>query len=111
MSLYFMKKTFFIIFSLSLISGCTILQPKSLSHIIFKSLDQNKDGGLTYTEFKTATTKDAHDSAYMNHEAKKKGISLDQFITSEFNNADTNHDGKMSSEEFYQRSLRSYSSK
>jgi len=87
------KIVLFFIF-IGVINGCTALVPNSFLRAAHKDMDSNNDGYIDYNEYlKSASNKDVA------KEAKEKGMSIEKYQKWDFNRADANRDGKVTSQE------------
>ena len=83
------------------LSSCSMhFAKKIVAKRIFPTLDLNNDKSITYVEFRTVTSKDQEDIEYAREEALKKGVTVDEYMRSEFDRADINKDGRIIFSEF-----------
>ena len=82
------------------LSSCSMYLKKRVAERIFPTLDLNNDKSITYVEFRTVTSKDQEDIEYARKEALKKGVTVDEYMRSEFDRTDINKDGRIIFSEF-----------
>ena len=82
------------------LSSCSMLLKKNVAKRIFPTLDLNNDKSITYVEFRAVTSKDQEDIEYAREEALKKGVTVDEYMRSEFDRTDINKDGRIIFSEF-----------
>jgi len=87
-------KTILTILLIGTFSGCTALVSDSMLRAAHQDMDKNHDGYVDYQEY--LQTGSDEDTA---REAKKKGMTIEEYEKWEFNKADKNRDGKVTSQE------------
>ena len=93
-----MKKTqkiMFILLTLLLINGCTSLIFDMIKKE-FSLVDSNKDGLISYKEFKVDALKDKEE---VDQKAKKSTLSTNEYLKRQFDETDINKDGKITLKE------------
>ena len=81
---------------IGILNGCSsaIISDEMLKGI-HKEIDTNNDGYINYQEYLQSGSK-----GDVLKEAKKKGMTVDEYQKWEFNRADANRDGKVTKQEF-----------
>ena len=83
------------------LSSCLTYSAKQIvAKNIFPKLDLNNDKSISYAEFRVVTSKDQEDIKYAREKALKKGVTVNEYMRSEFDRADINKDGKITFREF-----------
>ena len=92
---YYSAKTLAIISLLGVLTGCTsLLMTDSMLKGIHKAMDTNHDGYIVYQEYLQSGSK-----GEFQRDAKKKGMTVEEYQKWEFNRADANRDGKITPQE------------
>ena len=77
------------------LNGCTALIPDSMLTSAHQEMDLNHDGYIDYNEYlKSSSNEDFVENA------KEKGMTVEEYQKWEFERADTNSDGKVTTQEF-----------
>jgi len=88
-------KTVVIISLIGALNGCTgLMVTDEMIRGIHKEMDINNDGYITYQEYLQSGSK-----REVLKEAKKKGMSVDEYQKWDFNRADANRDRKITPQE------------
>lgn len=77
-----------------ILSSCNAT--KMVTNMMMTEFDSDKDGYISYAEWESMSKEDLEGTK---KEADKKGVSVEQYIKDNFNDVDTNGDGKISKEE------------
>ncbi len=91
------KKLILIMIFLGIFSGCSALISDSMLKAIHQDIDINQDGYIDYNEY--LINNNEKDMEMLKAEAKEKGMSVEEYQKWDFNRADRNRDGKVSSQE------------
>lgn len=84
------NKTILFLLLIGALSGCAALVPDSMLKGIHQEMDSNRDGYLK-------TFPDSEEE--IARQAKKKGMTVDEYSKWDFNRTDLNKDGKITAQE------------
>ncbi|RTZ59294.1 MAG: hypothetical protein DSZ32_05490 [Gammaproteobacteria bacterium] len=76
------------------LNGCTFLISDKMIKNIHKKIDTNNDGYISYQEYL-----EDDQNRDVSKEAKEKGMSVEEYQKWDFNRADANRDGKITTQE------------
>ena len=89
-------KVILTVFILGIFSGCSALISDSMIKAAHQDMDKNHDGYIDYNEYLDDSSTNMED---VKSEAKDRGMSVKEYQKWDFNRADFNRDGKITSQE------------
>ena len=92
------KKIVLSVLLLGAFSGCSALISDSMLKAAHQDMDKNHDGYIDYNEY--LINSNETDMEDIKSEAKEKGMSVEEYQKWDFNRADSNRDGKVTTQEF-----------
>ena len=90
------KKFVLSVLLLGVMSGCSALVSDTMLKAAHKDMDKNHDGYIDYHEYTHSSNTDIKD---VKSEAKKKGMSIEEYQKWDFNRADSDRNGKVTPQE------------